>query len=500
MNKAIGTRRAYAPLARRTLYALCALYVFGALSGCALIHKDGTPDALISPTRIRLADDTPVDLGTWPTTQWWTAFDDPQLDALIDSAIANAPSMQIARTRVAQAKSDIELVAAGSNLQMSALALVDREHVSANGFLGPFAGNEPAAGITGPWYTAGLIGLGARYKIDLWGEQSAEVAAAAGVHNARLAETAAVELELSADVAQLYYGIQTRYRLIDLLEQSKQIAAFSVRAHRARADRGLESITRVDTAQASELTAQRQLVATRAEVTALRESLRALIGASATDMREIAPTSVPQTAAGVPATLSYDLLARRPDLQAMRWYVESSFDKIDAAKAVFYPSFDIKAFFGINAIHLSQLFTRSSQQLNLIPGLYLPIFDGGRLNANLSGAREGSNLLIEQYNESVLDAVRDVAQTGTQLQSLDTEAALEQQKIDRLAVVQDSAQAHYQRGLASEYDAVDSRLPVVVERMVLVDLEGRRVSDQIALVKALGGGYQASHPADPSPR
>lgn len=492
MNKGMRTR-----LRIRVRYALCMLC---ALSGCALIHKNTSPDALIAPSHIRVADGTPVDLGTWPTSEWWTVFDDPQLNALIERAIADAPSMQIARTRVAQAKSDIDLVAAGSNLQVSALALVDRQHVSAHGFLGPFASNEPAAGLTGPWYTSGLAGFGARYKIDLWGEQSAEVAAAAGVHNARLAETAAVELEVSADVAQLYYGIQTRYRLIDLLQQSEHIAAFSVRAHRARADRGLESVTLVDTAQASLLTAQRQIVATRADITSLRESLRALIGAGADDMPEIVPTPVPQRAAGVPPALAYDLLARRPDLQAMRWYVESSFDKIDAAKAAFYPSFDIKAFFGINAIHLADLFTRSSQQLNLIPGLYLPIFDGGRLNANLSGAREGSNLLIEQYNESVLDAVREVAQTGNQLQSLDTEAALEKQKIDRLSVVQDSARAHYERGLASEYDATDSQLPVVTERMVLVDLEGRRIGEQIALVKALGGGYAAVHPAEPSPR
>ncbi len=75
----------------------------------------------------------------------------------------------------------------------------------------------------------------------------------------------------------------------------------------------------------------------------------------------------------------------------MRWYVQSSFSRIDAAKAAFYPSFDIKAFFGVNALHLFDLFTHASQQINLIPGLCLPIFEGGRLNAKLSGARDASN-------------------------------------------------------------------------------------------------------------
>lgn len=483
------------------VYALVCVFVFVfLLAGCALIHHDSVPDTLIPASDVRVADDIPRDIGTWPDAQWWTAYHDPQLDALITRALADAPTMKIARMRVAQAKSDVELVEAGSNLQVVGVGLVDRTHVSAHGFLGPFAENEPAAGLTGPWYTSGLVGLGADYKIDIWGEQRSQIAAAAGVHNARLAETAAVELEVSTDVAQLYYSIQTRYRLIDLLQQSEQISAFSVRTHQARSDRGLESVSFVDTAQASEFSAQRQIAAMQAQITALRETLRALIGAGASDMPDIKPTSVPQTQAGIPATLSYELLARRPDLQAMRWYVESSFDRIDAAKAAFYPSFDIKAFFGVNAIHLSELFTRSSQQLNVIPGLYLPIFDGGRLNANLGGARSGSNLLIEQYNASVLDAVRDVAQTGNTLQSLDTQAALERQAVERLAQAHDSAQAHYQRGLASQYEAIESQLPVVVERIVLVDIEGHRISEQIALIKALGGGYDAQNPVEPKPR
>ncbi|MDX6778636.1 multidrug resistance transporter, partial [Klebsiella aerogenes] len=82
---------------------------------------------------------------------------------------------------------------------------------------------------------------------------------------------------------------------------------------------------------------------------------------------------------GIPATLSYDLLARRPDLQAMRWYVQASLSQVEAARALFYPSFDIKVFFGLDAIHIDQLFKSTSRQINFIPGLRLPLFDGGRL-------------------------------------------------------------------------------------------------------------------------
>jgi multidrug efflux system outer membrane protein len=241
-------------------------------------------------------------------------------------------------------------------------------------------------------------------------------------------------------------------------------------------------------------------VAAQGQIKQLRESMRALLGAGPDELPAIEPVALPRSQAALPATLSYELLARRPDLQAMRWYVEASFDRIDAAKAAFYPSFDIKAFFGFNALHLADLFTHASQQINLIPGLSLPIFDGGRLNANLSGAREGSNLLIEQYNQAVLNAVRDVAQTGSRLQALDAESALQKQRIESIAFERDSVEAHYQRGLANRLAALEARQPVIAEQVALLTLNGQILSQEIALTKALGGGYRADAPVELKPR
>jgi len=447
---------------------LLAVSMSSLLNGCALIHHDGAPHAPVAPEQIEVANDIHLPPGGWPAARWWTRYGDAQLDAFIEQALAAAPTMVIARTRVAQAKSDVELVRTGSNLQVVALALLNQQHVSAHGFLGPFAQDVPAEGLTGPWYTEGIVGLGASLNIDIWGKQRAQIAASVGVSNARLAEMSAVELEISTDVAQLYYGIQTNYQLIELLNESRAVAAFAVHAQN--------------------------------QVRQLRESLRALAGATPDGLRDIEPVALPPAQAALPATLSYELLARRPDLQAMRWYVQSSFDRIDAAKAAFYPSFDIKAFFGFDALHLRDLFMHSSQQINLIPGLYLPIFDGGRLNANLSGAREGSNLLIEQYNQAVLNAVRDVAQTGSRLQALDSEAALQQRRIASVAYVRDSVEAHYRRGLTSQLAAFEARQPVIAEQVALLTLSGQMLSQEIALTKALGGGYRADPPVELQPR
>ncbi|WP_343219815.1 MULTISPECIES: efflux transporter outer membrane subunit [Paraburkholderia] len=354
--------------------------------------------------------------------------------------------------------------------------------------------------MTGPWYTEGVVGLGASLTVDIWGKQRAQVAASLGVSNARLAETSAVELEISTDVARLYYGIQTTYQLLDLLDESHEVAEFSVKAHEARVARGLEARTLLEEARTEQLAIEQQTVAAQGRIRQFRESMRALAGAGPNGLPAIEPVALPRSKAALPTTLSYELLARRPDLHAMRWYVESSFDRNDAAKAAFYPSFDIKAFFGFNALHLADLFTHASQQINLIPGLYLPIFDGGRLNANLSGAREGSNLLIEQYNQAVLNAVRDVAQTGSRLQALDAEAELQKQRIESVAFARDSVEAYYQRGLTSRLAALEARQQVIAEQLALLTLRGQMLSHEIALTKVLGGGYRAEAPVELMPR
>lgn len=125
----------------------------------------------------------------------------------------------------------------------------------------------------------------------------------------------------------------------------------------------------------------------------------------------------------------------------MRWYVQASLDQVDSARALFYPSFDIKAFFGLDAIHLDTLFKKTSRQFNFIPGLKLPLFDGGRLNANLEGTRAASNMMIERYNQSVLNAVRDVAVNGTRLQTLNDEREMQAERVEATRFTQRAAEA-----------------------------------------------------------
>jgi multidrug efflux system outer membrane protein len=175
----------------------------------------------------------------------------------------------------------------------------------------------------------------------------------------------------------------------------------------------------------------------------------------------------------------------------MRWYTQASLRQVDAAKAAFYPSFDIKGFFGFDSLHLEDLLNQSSKQMNLVPGLSLPIFDSGRLNAGLASARAQSNLMIAEYNGSVLNAVREVAQLGIELQGLTQQASLQEAKLKAVSFSMDSAVAHYKHGLTDKVMAMEARLPVLVEEGRTIQIRHQQLTEEISLIRALGGGYDS---------
>jgi len=465
------------------------------ISGCATIHDKSAPLAEIDTQQIRLADDIKLSRDGWPQAQWWRRYDDSQLDALIAQALKDAPLMAAAKSRVKASGAQASLANATRGLQVGFSASIDRQDLSANSFLGPFTPNIPSEGLTGPWYTEGTMGLEASYSFDFWGKDRAKVDAALGVRNARQAEAAETELVLSSRVTQVYYDIQALYATRDLLLQARDIEIEMVAAHEARAEHGIEPRMQTEVARAHKLELDKQINSAEGKIAVLRETLRALVGAGPDNLPAIKALPLPTSAGELPASLGYELLARRPDLQAMRWYVQASVRQVDIAKAAFYPSFDIKSFFGLDALHLADLLHSSSRQINLIPGLSLPIFDNGRLDSALAGAQAQSNVTIAQYNQSVLDAVREVAQTGIELKDLQQQAQMQEAKLNATTFSADSAQALYQSGLSDKINAMEAELPVLSERGKMVELRSRQIDREVALTMALGGGYNADSQA-----
>jgi outer membrane protein TolC len=198
---------------------------------------------------------------------------------------------------------------------------------------------------------------------------------------------------------------------------------------------------------------------------------------------------LPAVEAALPTTLGYELLARRPDLQEAHWYIEASMSNVDAAKAAFYPDFNLMAFLQQDALHLSDLFRHSAQQMGVTAGFTLPIFDSGRLNAQLDIAQAQNNLSVADYNKAVVDAVNQVARTASEVETLASKNQ-QQQKVERDAArVVNLAQARFNAGLIAGSRVSEAKIPALQERIAGLTLKGQYLDASLQLTSALGGGY-----------
>jgi len=475
----------------RGMRAVVMLLLASLLSACALMESDRKTVSMLKPQDVHVADDVRLPVGKWPASNWWSQYNDAQLDALIEAALGGNPTIQAAQARIAMADSQVRLARAASGPQIGLIGLIDRQSVSSNGFLGPYAMDIPELGINGPWYTSGLVGLTAGMNLDVWGRDRAVIESAVGSSNARQAELEMVRLDVSTRVAQLYFELQKTRGVIAIVTSLRDIQADMLLSHQTRHAAGLESETAAQLASAQKLMADAALNIEQTRAVFVREALRALLGPGGDALQQIKTRSLPAAGPTMPSNLDFELLARRPDLQALNWYAKASLSQIDAARAEFFPSFDIKAFFGLYTIQISDLFsTPGSRQINLIPGLRLPIFDSGLLNANLDARYAGSNLVVALYNQAVLDAVRDVAQIGSTLQGLQVRIGIEQERLGNLTFAADGAQGASERGLISRTEAQESQLPALVQQAILLDLQGQQLFGELGLIRALGGGAE----------
>lgn len=477
---------------RNSVFAATALLpLFILMAGCAPMHDDR--QSLSQQTPAANVDSAlPAALKNgWPDSQWWKAYHDPQLNALIDSTLRNSPDMQVAEQRIQLAEAQAKAVEAQDGPEIDFSADVERQRMSAEGLMGPFAITDPAAGTTGPWYTNGTFGLTAGWNLDLWGKNRAEVTARIGAVKAREAEREQTRQLLASGVSRLYWEWQTQAALKSVLTQIKNEQQNVITVDRQLYQNGItSSVEGVETDIDSSKTDQ-QLNDVNGKMKVIEARLSALTNSQSTVLK-LHTSKLPTVESQLPSQLGYSLLARRPDLQAAHWYIESSLSSIDAAKAAFYPDVNLMAFLQQDALHLSELFRHSAQQMGVTAGLTLPIFDSGRLNANLDITKAQSNLTVANYNKAVVDAVNDVARAASQVETLAQKNQHQQQIEHDAQRVVGLAQARFNAGIIAGSRVSEAKIPALREQCNGLVLQGQWLDASIQLTSALGGGYHAS--------
>jgi NodT family efflux transporter outer membrane factor (OMF) lipoprotein len=195
---------------------------------------------------------------------------------------------------------------------------------------------------------------------------------------------------------------------------------------------------------------------------------------------------------GVPAALAASLVGRRPDVTAARWRAEAAVSRIHEAKAAFLPNVNLAAFIGVQSLFLNQLTASGSDIGSVGPAISLPIFNGGRLTANLRGAEADRDTAVAAYDAAVTEAFRQVADVIASSRALQGELA---DSRAALAASEDAyriARLRYEGGLSTYPAVLLVEQGLLKRRRIVADLEARAFALDVELVRALGGGFHAA--------
>ena len=454
------------------------------LAGCASMAPDTQQLPQQDLATVQLAADLHLASEGWPAAQWWRQFQDDQLNQLIELALAASPNLAVANARIGSALSAFDAQHAQRGPRVDLGANASRQRYSGNGLM--------PAPIGGNYYNEVTVGVQAHYDLDWWGKHKAQIAASLGEVNARRAEYAMAEQMLAAEIARRYFSMQNGWARMDNLHALVQLQQLLVLDKEKRIANGLGVSDDHLSAQTRLSLLQQQIALLETQIVTEREALRALLGADASALAGLQPRQAQPLPHALPGKLGMELLARRPDLQAARWRVQASMSRIEAAQASFYPDIDLGASFGLDAIKLGQLLRSGSRTLFIGPALSLPLFDSGRLQAQLAGARSERNELIADYNQHVFNVVRDVAQAGARVQGVENQLRLQQENLRASQAQLRNANARLKQGLADRATQLNAEMTVRGQVDLGMQLQHQRQDAEIGLTVALGGGYRGS--------
>lgn len=478
MHRSVFSRWAGAPghPAPLAVALACALFITGCASPGAL-HTPLTPT---TPAALGLAD-APAATQTAVPARWWTALGDGQLDTLVDQALQGNPSLAVSRARLEQAVALSQAREATHGPQATLGVDAARQRYSANGLVpAPIAGNT---------YNSGTVQASLSWSPDFFGQHAAELQAALGQARAAQADAAAAANALAAQVGRSYVALARLVAQRDVAARALEQREEQRKLTQERTAAGLDSQVELTQAQAAVPDARTQIEALQEQITLARRQLAVLTGQAPGALPALTPRLTALQPATVPEVLGADLLGRRPDVVAARWRVEAAIQGVHSAKSEFYPNINIGAFIGLNALGLDPLFNAGSRQMGVTPALRLPIFDGGRLRAQLGGRQAELDAAIALYNSAVLDAVKEAGDAMASVQSLTRQQTLQDDAMASAEKAYRFAQERYRAGLGNYLVVLSTESQVLAQRRMAVDLRARQLDTRLVLMKALGGGW-----------
>lgn len=433
--------------------------------------------------------------------RWWLRYGDPALDALQARALENSPTLALAGARLSQAQSTLEAALAGRYPQLGLNLRGVRQRISAN---------RPLTNYNSPNFATvqndALASLSVNYETDLFGRVQSSIAVAAAAAEQSGADLENVRLLLGADLATAYFNLRAVDTELDVVAQSVALQRRALELATSRHDLG--AVSGLDVAQQQALldNTLTQVDLLKRQRAQFEHALGTLTGTGA-PVFALAPrppdAPVPQVPS-VPVGVPSDLLERRPDVAAAERAMAAANAQVGIANAAFYPSISLGVTLGAESRALGALLDAPSLLWSLGASLAQPLFDAGRIRANLAGAQAGYDATVANYRRVVLTAMQEVEDGITGMASLERAYAQALRASDSASRVLDLATARYEGGVASYLDLISAQQSLLNAQRQQAQLLGQRLLVSVFLVKALGGDLrppgsdmQAAQPASP---
>jgi NodT family efflux transporter outer membrane factor (OMF) lipoprotein len=450
---------------------IAACVVAALVAGCSMTPAYRRPS---TPMPAAFAT-TPLNATAPVQSNWWRAYRDPALDALIDASLAHNYTLASAIATVEQARGTAEKAGAAQYPSLGIGGTFDRAH---------------QGGHRGSNTKSQSLFAEASYEIDFWGFNSANANAAAMLARASEFDRDTVALTLTASVADTYFQVQSLSQRLALARSIADDAQRVLDLLLAQQSAGVATELQVQQQRNALATFRAAVPTLQQQLDIARHALAVLTGDApeglAVQAVELSGIPVPEPRPDLPASL----LEARPDIRAKEAQMRSANFDVGAARAAFMPNIVLTADGGLKSKSLSNFL--ASPFASLAASLAAPLFDGGALRGQLHAAQGASAKSVADYRQTVIAALQDVEDSLTIAQQQALAEASDQSAADAAAKAASLAEAQYRLGTIDFLTVLDAQRTRYQAEDTLVQARLARLQASVSLFRAFGGGIESA--------
>jgi multidrug efflux system outer membrane protein len=419
-----------------------------------------------------------------PRGAWWKIFDRAELDRLESLAATNNQDLAAAAAQFEQSRALVKVARADFFPQLSAQPSYTRQRTSVNA---PVNGKPAGAPYT---YNTFMAPLDLNWELDLWGRVRRASEGAQARSMAAADDFASAKLSLQAEVAGDYFMLRSLEAEHTLVADTITTYRRSLELTQNRRKGGIASDLDVSQAETQLRVAEAELPALELQQENLLHALATLCGQPATGFQVATESSPTNAIPNLPVSLPSELLERRPDIAAAERRMSAANADVGVAKSAFYPRVFLTGLAGYESLSASTFFDWPSHVWALGPSVTFPLFTGGRNRAQLAVAHATYDRTLANYRETVLTAFQEVEDELSAQRLLAAQFSAQNAAVVAAQHTLDISNNRYRAGLDTYLDVATAQSTALANERTVVQLAGQRLVAEVALIKALGGGWQ----------